>query len=233
VALRIYKFFLAFLFLAGLFFVFLMVKLTLPYLSFRYDVDFLLTKQSVLHMFWWRAAFYVHITSSIIVLLTGLLQFLPAVLKRFPQVHRVLGKVYVFTILACSAPSGLVMAVYASGGFWARLSFALISLLWIIFTWVAFRKAVQRDFRSHTAFMYRSFALTLSAITLRSYVWLLPFFSHLHHLHGREMYVLVSWLSWVPNLLVSEWLIRRKLRSNKTARVLRSVDKKKLTVNQF
>ena len=216
-ALRLYNLFLTFLFLAGLFFVFLMVKLTLPYLSFRYDVDFLLTKQAVLHVVWWRTAFYVHITSSLVVLLTGILQFLPTVLKRFPKIHRNLGKIYVATILILSGPSGLIMALYASGGFWARLSFTLISLLWIIFTWLAYRKAVQKDFRSHTAYVYRSFALTLSAITLRSYVWLLPLFAHWHHLHGREMYVLVSWLSWVPNLLVAEVLIRLKLKAKRSA----------------
>ena len=212
---RIHKLFLSSLFLLGIFFVFLMAQLTLPYLTFRYDVDFLLTKQAVLHKSWWRFAFYLHICSSTFVLLSGLLQFLPGILSKYPRVHRLLGRFYVFTILAVSAPSGLVMSFYASGGFWAKLSFTLISLLWAYFTWVAFRKAVQKNFPMHTAFMYRSFALTLSASTLRSYAWLLPFFAHLHQLHGREMYVWISWLSWVPNLLVAEWLIRRKLRSPK------------------
>jgi uncharacterized membrane protein len=221
-AIRLYKLFLGFLFLLGLFFVFLMAKLTVPYLSFRYDIDFLLTKQAVLHLVWWRWAFYIHIFSSTFVLLTGLLQFLPAILEKRPSLHRLLGKIYVFTILGLSAPSGLVMAFYASGGFGAKLSFTLISVLWAYFTWVAFRKAVQKDFRSHTAFIYRSFALTLSAITLRSYVWLLPFFSQLHHLHGREMYVWVSWLSWVPNLLVAEFLIRKKYRALKSVTSLKT-----------
>ncbi|WP_207434745.1 DUF2306 domain-containing protein [Sabulibacter ruber] len=193
--------------LLGFFFVFLMGKTTLPYLSFRYDVDFLLTKQNVLHLSAWRVAFYTHITSSLLVLLAGIIQLVKPVLVYYPRVHRQLGKMYVLLILLVSAPSGLVMAVYANGGFWAKISFVLISLLWWYFTWVAFRKAVQGDFTRHKQFMYRSFALTLSAITLRTYVWVLPLFAHWHGLHGREMYVWVAWLSWVPNLFFVELVL--------------------------
>ncbi|MGV3539621.1 MAG: DUF2306 domain-containing protein [Rufibacter sp.] len=186
-----------------------MVQITLPYLTFRYDVDFLLTKQSLLHSTTWRVAFYTHITSSVVVMLAGLLQFVQPVLKYYPTIHRLLGRIYVLLILMVSAPSGLVMAVYASGGFWAKLSFGLISLLWWWFTWQAFQKAKKKNYRQHQYHMYRSYALTLSAISLRSYAWLLPFFAQWHGLHGREMYVWVAWLSWIPNLLVAEFLIYR------------------------
>jgi uncharacterized membrane protein len=199
----------ALLFLLGLFFVVLMVQLTLPYLSFRYDVDFLLTKQAILHVTAWRISFYTHIISSIFVLLTGILQFVRPLLRLYPHLHRLLGKVYVGCILLLSAPSGFVMALYASGGFWAKLSFSLVSVLWWCYTWQAYRLAVKGNIKQHRHYMYRSFALTLSAITLRSYMWVLPAFASLHHLHGKEMYVLVSWLSWVPNLLLAELLIRK------------------------
>lgn len=201
-----------FLLLLGLFFVWQMVQLTLPYLTFRYDVDFLLTKQAVLHVTAWRVSFYTHIVSSVIVLLTGLLQFVKPLLRLYPRLHRLLGTVYVGAILLLSAPSGFVMALYASGGIWAKVSFVLISVLWWFYTWKAYRLALQRDFRRHRHYMYRSYALTLSAITLRSYVWVLPAFAYLHHLHGRDMYVLVAWLSWVPNLLLAELLIRKPWR---------------------
>ena len=54
--------------------------------------------------------------------------------------------------------------------------------------------------------MIRNFALTLAAVTLRNYMPLMllafgPSF--------RQSYVTVSWLCWVPNLLVAEWLVRR------------------------
>lgn len=53
--------------------------------------------------------------------------------------------------------------------------------------------------------MIRSFALTLAAITLRTYVLLLPI---VLNLSAKDAYTLVSVLSWVPNLLVAETVIR-------------------------
>ncbi len=196
--------------IAGLFFVYLMIQVTLPYLSLRYDIGFLLTKQPVLHLASWRVSFYIHITTSIVVLLAGFFQFVKPILLSLPRVHRILGKVYVVLVLVCCAPSGFVMALYANGGFWAKLSFAITSVLWWAFTWQAYRKISKGNSKEHKAYMYRSFALTLSAITLRIFVWILPAFSYIHHLHGKEMYIWVAWLSWLPNLFIAEWLIRKK-----------------------
>jgi uncharacterized membrane protein len=190
----------------GVFFFMLMLKITIPYFSFKYDVDFLLTKQSVLHISAWRIAFYTHISSSLFVLLIGIFQFLKSFIERYPVAHRTLGKVYVSLVLLVSAPSGFIMAIYANGGMAAKVSFGVISVLWWYFTFLAYKRIKEGNVRSHLAYMYRSYALTLSAITLRLYVLTLPMFIHLH---AREMYTLVSYLSWIPNLLVAEILIRK------------------------
>jgi Predicted membrane protein (DUF2306) len=190
----------------GLFFTFLMFKIIYPYFSFSYDVGFLLTKQTVLHIGIWRIAFYTHISSSLLVLLFGLFQFAKPIIKGYPKIHRLLGKMYIVLILFICAPSGLIMAFYANGGIWAKISFVIISLLWWYYTFIAYKYAIKRDFKSHLANMYRSYALTLSAITLRTYIFILPFISNLH---GKEMYVFVSWVSWIPNLIIVEILIRK------------------------
>ena len=191
----------------GIFFFFLMLKITLPYFTFRYDVDFLLTKQNVLHIDIWRAAFYIHISTSLFVLLTGIFQFIKPVIINRVGIHRVLGKIYVGLVLFVSAPSGLVMAFYANGGVFSKASFAIISVLWWAFTFMAYREIRNGNVASHLAWMYRSYALTLSAITLRTYVLVFP---HFFHLHAKEMYTLVAWLSWIPNLLIAELLIRKQ-----------------------
>lgn len=51
------------------------------------------------------------------------------------------------------------------------------------------------------------FALTLAAVTLRNYMPLMLFVLHCPF---RTTYITVSWLCWVPNLLIAEWLIRRQ-----------------------
>ena len=185
----------------------LMLRITVPYFSFRYDIDFLLTKQSVLHITAWRWAFYTHITCSIFVLILGGLQFVPAIVKKYTRVHRRMGKAYIILVLGLSAPSGLIMGFYANGGVVSKISFVLLSLLWWLFTFLAYRQIKKKNIESHINFMYRSYALTLSAITFRIYVMLVP---HFIHLPAKEMYSLIAWLSWAPNLLVTEILIKNR-----------------------
>jgi hypothetical protein len=54
--------------------------------------------------------------------------------------------------------------------------------------------------------MIRSYALTLAAVTLRLY---LPS-SQLAGLPFTVAYPAISWLCWVPNLLIAEWFVRAR-----------------------
>ena len=189
-----------------------MLQITLPYLGGRYDVGFLLTKQNVLYLAAWRYAFYIHICCSLPVLLLGFLQVSEIFRLKVPAQHRLLGKMYIFIVLFLSAPSGFVMALFANGGLISQIAFSILSVLWWYFTFKGYNNARAGDFERHRAFMYRSFALTLSAITLRTYVLLVP---KLVFIKGNDLYLLVSWMSWVPNLLVAEMIIRSRIYSMK------------------
>jgi hypothetical protein len=195
-----------------LFFVYLMARITIPYFSFRTDIDFLLTKQAIIHLSIWRQAFYIHIATSTFVLLAGTLQFIKPILRKRPKLHRQLGKFYVFLVLVFSAPGGFVMALFANGGLSAKISFVITATLWWIVTFLAYRNAREKKFKQHIAYMYRSYALTLTAITFRLYVFILP---HFIHMHSTDMYCFITWLSWIPNVIVAELLIRKwKLRGS-------------------
>jgi hypothetical protein len=189
------------------FFSFLMIRLTLPYTAIRSDVHFLRTKQSIYHIRYWRISFYTHVFTSCLVLLAGFTQFAPRLLARRRQVHRVMGWVYLIVVTTISGPAAFIMALYANGGLAARMSFTLLASCWISFTLCAGYYAVRRRFALHGAFMFRSYALTLSAITLRAYTYLIDLTAL--PISPREIYILTAWFSWVPNLLLAEVLIRR------------------------
>lgn len=189
---------------ALLYFSGLMIAITIPYFSFDTDVDFLLVKQELIANKLWMYSFYIHIGTSPVVLISGVFQFFRPLQIRFPKLHRYAGYLYAGCILLLSAPSGLVMAFYANGGWAAKISFICISVLWWFFTARSIKRILRGEIVSHRADMLRSYALTLSAITLRVYVFVLPMISDLR---GAPMYVLVSWLSWIPNLLLVEWMI--------------------------
>jgi hypothetical protein len=187
-----------------LFFIFLMLKLSLPYFTFKYDVDFLLTKQKIIHIKLWRYAFYVHVFLSTITLIAGLFQFSNYILKHYKKLHRAMGYVYVITVCGFAGPSGLIMSFYANGTIWAKTSFVILSVFWITFTSIALLKAKQLKFKEHKKWMLRSFALTLSAITLRLLAFALPKFVHLN---AFDEYTLIAWVSWTVNLVIVETLI--------------------------
>lgn len=182
----------------------LMVWITLPYLSFKLNVDFLITKQRIIHLKHWRYAFYAHILTSAFVLLAGALQFWPYFLRNFKKWHRLIGKMYVFIILFISGPAGMIMSFYANGMWAAKISFIILSFLWLLFTAMSFYYAVKKNFVLHRKFMIRSYALTLSAITLRLYALILP---HFVYLDGRTEYAVLAWTSWTINLLVAEVIV--------------------------
>lgn len=189
------------------YFSFKMLEIVWPYTSGRLDIDFLLTKTSIVHLDHYRLAFYSHIFSSLVVLSSGAFLFSNYLLKKWPKLHRWLGKVYVLLLLAVSAPSGMVMAVYANGGWAAKASFLILTPIWWWFTWKGYQTAVRRQFKAHRQWMMRSYALTLSAISLRIYQMML---GQLVYIDPVTQYIFVSWVSWVGNLIVVEILIRAK-----------------------
>ncbi len=193
--------------LAGVsFFTWVMLRIIWPYTSGRSDIDFLLSKQHIIHLLHYRAAFYLHIFPALLVLAAGLTQFSGSLLRRVPALHRWMGRMYAFSILLVCGPAGMVMAWYANGGPFAQASFLSLSILWWGSTWWAWRAIRAGNIRAHGAWMIRSYALTFSAITLRLMQYGLAMYADLD---PETAYRLVAWPSWLLNLLVAEILLAR------------------------
>jgi hypothetical protein len=187
----------------------LMLTKTVPYYTFEKGIHFLTTKSDETNdnpLF--RVGFYVHITTSLLVLVAGLLQFLPVLARRGPLLHRRLGKGYVVGILALAAPSGLILAKFANGGLAAQVGFSLQCVVWWLCTWKAYRAARQRLWPLHVEWMLRSFAVTLAALALRGESY---FMYYVLDTKPIETYLTVTWLSWVGNLVLAEVLIEAGL----------------------
>jgi uncharacterized membrane protein len=204
IAMRAYGNYLLLLLLA--FFSALMVEITLQYLPIRTDAAFLLIKQDYIDIIPWRIAFFVHVFSSMFVLIAGFTQFSPNLLTNYKKLHRIIGKIYVIDILFITGPASFIMALLANGGISSRIAFTLLAILWMATTALAWRTAMSRQFTAHKEWMMRSYALTLSALTLRAWKWLLI---ALFHLRPLDTYMIVAWMGFVPNLLVAEYLIRK------------------------
>ena len=186
------------------FFCWLMLQIVLQYIPMGTDTAFLGIKQQYIDLPFYLPAFYIHVFTAIFALPAGMTQFSKTILRRYPGIHRLNGRIYVIAILLLGAPSGFLIGLYANGGMLSRISFCTLAILWTWFTAQALLKARAGELRAHKAYIYRSFALTLSAITLRAWKYLLI---ALFHPHPMDVYRIVAWLGWVPNLLIAEYLI--------------------------
>ncbi len=199
------------------FFTWLMARITVAYLPYHTDVGFLRIKQQYIGIDHWRIAFFIHVYASMWVLLAGFTQFSKRLQRNNPRLHRAMGYIYVTDVLLITGPAGLVMGFYANGGFFSRVAFVLLAALWIFFTLMALIKARQGDFKAHRNFMIRSYALTLSAITLRAWKYMITNAYHLDEslvFPPMDVYRVVAWLGWGGNLLLAELLIRRHQRKS-------------------
>lgn len=189
------------------YFFWLMLKITLEYIPLKPNVSFLMIKQSEVtarkEYLWF---FYTHVYTSIFVLLSGFLAILRKDfgLKNF---HRNMGKVYIFLILIFAASSGIYMGFFANGDFYSKISFIILGGLWWISTFKAYQFARQKKFKEHKQWMWRSFALTVSAITLRMWKVIIVY---LFHPNPMDVYQIIAWMGWIPNIILIEYLITKK-----------------------
>jgi hypothetical protein len=197
-----------------------MLLLSAPYLTMERDTDFLVTKRFYYDLPEWKLSFYIHVFSSWALLFTGVTQFIPALHRRWPVVHKCCGYIYVGILLLFSGPAALVMGIHANGGLASKASFILLGTLWWVFTTIALYLALKKKWQWHAAFMLRSFALCISALTLRLYAMLLSVFEV--GFDSRDKYTLIAWLSWVPNLLIAEWLIQNGFAKRLVKRVFKT-----------
>ncbi|WP_395245009.1 DUF2306 domain-containing protein [Agromyces sp. MMS24-K17] len=164
-----------------------------------------------------QAALYVHAIGGGLALIVGPLQFWKGFRDRAPRVHRWLGRTYLVSV-ALAAAAGLVMAPFNSAGFVGFFGFGALAVLWLVSGWRAYRAIRRRDVPAHRAWMMRNYALTYSAVMLR--IWLplllvlqIPFAGaggFDFEAAFANAYAAVPFLCWLPNLVVAEWLIRRR-----------------------
>ncbi len=153
----------------------------------------------------WHTLFYTHITFGGIALLTGWSQFRQKLRDKYLRVHRLVGKIYVSAVFLSSI-AGLYISFFATGGIVSALGFGTLAILWFYTNYMAYTSILKRDIVKHQYWMIRNYALTFAAVTLR--LWL-PILISMVFYEFNPAYQIVSWLCWIPNLLIAELIIKR------------------------
>ena len=147
-------------------------------------------------------ALYGHIIFAIVALAMMPLQFSARLRAARPRLHRWVGRTYVAGCLI-GGLCGFVLALGTKAGLTAASGFAVLAVVWIWCTLQGLFAARARQFADHRRWMIRSAALTFGAVTLRIYLM----GGLAAGLDFASFYPLLGWLSWVPNLIIAEWVL--------------------------
>ena len=151
-------------------------------------------------------------------MLTCGLQIWPWFRRRYPVLHRRVGRVYVFGGVVPASIVGFAIGSVSPFGPTIRVSNVLLASLWLTATIMGFRMARKDRFVEHRRWMIRSVALTLSVITNRVWavVWFLVLSPQLATTFGGSETVMVQtiaglsgWMGWVIPLILTEWWLER------------------------
>ncbi|WP_278377609.1 DUF2306 domain-containing protein [Chryseobacterium arthrosphaerae] len=184
----------------------LMLKTISQYTSFEKNIGFLAFKQQVVNNPYWMAFFYIHIFSITLCLLAGLTQFSNQFLTENKNLHRIIGKVYVYNILIINVPACFVLGLFSNGGLIGITGFLIQDILWAYFTVVAVLSVKRGNIDRHKNYMILSYAVTTTAITFR----LIKNLFYDEKYHDYELFYGTNvWLALVINLLIAYLILRK------------------------
>ena len=189
-----------------------------PYATFNTDNFNNATARYATESLFRQVGLYVHIFASGIALVLGPFQFLSGLRTRRPSIHRWMGRIYLTGVLL-GGLSAFVIAPGIISGMVGEIGLLSLASLWLWTGWMAYRNIRARHIQVHRDWMTRNYALTFAAVTLR--LWLGTLIAtQIPFLETRyagdfdalfvEVYRVVMWLAWVPNLIVAEMIVQRR-----------------------
>lgn len=168
-----------------------------------------------------------HIVFACLALISGFIQFIKRTRLQKPKIHRFLGRLYVGSILI-SGLLALVLVFYAEN-FTKAISFLVLSLIWLYTCWKGLRAAVGKEMNEHRRWMFRSYGVTLVAVSARLLVPVLLLTYYILNGFslpaGREKMIeevlnVNIWVGLILNFIIIEWRILNsgKIKSNNAQR---------------
>lgn len=106
-----------------------------------------------------------HILGGTLALILGPLQFSSRLRRSNLKLHRMIGRVYVYSVFV-AAPIGIVMAAHSHNRMFT-LAISIQSGTWLVTTVAAFLCARNRQIQQHREWMVRSYAVTFTFIATR------------------------------------------------------------------
>jgi tetratricopeptide (TPR) repeat protein len=121
----------------------------------------------------------IHLTSAVIIMLSGAIQLIPQIRRRAPLFHRWNGRIYFVTAFAISI-AGLYMMWFRGtvGDLSQHLGQSLDAVLIMLCAVMALRYALARDFKTHRRWALRLFMVVSASLFIRAGLFLSFLLNH-------------------------------------------------------
>lgn len=156
---------------------------------------------------WHYPTLVAHVATGTVAMATVPFQLWPALRENHPELHRFLGRAYVFGGVIPSGITALAITPLASG----PVGNGLGSVLWMAATMAGYRAARRHDFEDHRKYMVYSFALCMQIIEGRVMLLTMPHLPNFKPSWYPKILETASWIGIMLNLLAAQlWLDRSK-----------------------
>lgn len=155
----------------------------------------------------------IHFMAGGLILILGCFQMLDILRRRYPQVHRWSGRLYVFaSIFAAIGGLSFIFIKGTVGGWVMDIGFGLYGILMFVAAVETIRYARLKEFEKH-----RSWAIRLFALAIGSWLYRMDYgfwfsitngYGHTADFHGPFDRIM-SFFFYMPNLLIAEVIIAR------------------------
>jgi uncharacterized membrane protein len=151
-----------------------------------------------------------HLVPGIAFLLLGPFQFMPAIRRRWPAVHRWSGRTFILSGAVVAVTAMVINAIFPPvGGALKSAAVYLFGMAQIAALAIALRAILRRDIPRHRAWMIRAFAIGLGVSTMRFYF--LPVYL-ISGIPSDFSLGLGMWIGFGVNVVVAEVILRRERR---------------------
>jgi uncharacterized membrane protein len=146
----------------------------------------------------------IHITAGIIALLLGPFQFIRAIRIKYPRTHRLLGKIYLLSVLAGGVASlylSIDKMIIVEKTMTFGTGFVGLAFAWLLTSGMAWWAVRNKNFVQHREWMIRSYVVTTAFVSFRLLSQILVDDFHKDPYSTAGM---MSWACWALPLLITE-----------------------------
>ncbi len=151
-----------------------------------------------------------HILPGLVFIVLGPFQFMPALRKRRPVLHRWTGRIFLADAFLVGITALVMSPQMAIGGALETTTTFVFGILFLISLALAFAAIRARRIAEHRRWMIRAYAIGLGVATVRPIVGVFFATRRLTHLSPHDFFGIAFWIGFTLSLAAAEVWIRGK-----------------------